>query len=238
MVSPIVEESYYSNADGSYIWGDLTVGPLAAGQAYRRIFDFGCGCGREARRLLLQNTPPQSYLGLDVSRIMIDWCQKNLSSPTVQFVHHDVYNVTYAPDNARNRYLPISDLGNDFSLIEANSVFTHLHEDQARFYLSEMAKMLSDTGIIRATWFFFSKRFFPMMLEHQNTIFVDEHDTTKAVFFDWNFFINMIRSLGFRIADIRWSDAPGFHNTICLARDPRFPDLSSVTPPGDSVLGF
>ena len=37
MVSPIVEEDYYDNPDGSMIWGPLAFPPLSGGEAYRRI---------------------------------------------------------------------------------------------------------------------------------------------------------------------------------------------------------
>ncbi|HUI84709.1 MAG TPA: class I SAM-dependent methyltransferase, partial [Candidatus Binatia bacterium] len=195
-VSPVVDESYYDNPTGDYIWGPLDIGPLAAGEAYQRIFDFGCGCGREARRLLLQRHRPQSYVGLDISRPMIQWCQENLSFDGFSFHHHDVWSGSYAPDNSRNRILPIAHLGSDFTLIEANSVFTHLYADQTEFYLREMYDMLSAWGIIRLTIFFFNKQWFPMLSDDHNNLFVDEKDPTQAVFYDWNYFRNLAGSLG------------------------------------------
>jgi SAM-dependent methyltransferase len=238
MVSPIVEEDYYDNPDGSMIWGPLAFPPLSGGEAYRRILDFGCGCGREARRLALQTNPPERYTGIDINTEMIDWCKKNLKLPGFEFFHHDVWNFKYAPDNSKNRVLPISQHGRGFTLIEANSVFTHLMEDQSRYYLKEMAGMLTPNGIVRTSWFLINKKGFPMMNEKLNTVFVDEEDPTFAVFYDWHAFVSMIHELGYKIIGIEWAQMLGFHNIIYFARGEGFKDVSNVTPPGDCVLGF
>ncbi|MFY9725937.1 MAG: class I SAM-dependent methyltransferase [Bryobacteraceae bacterium] len=238
LVSPITDDSYYDNATGDYIWGPLDLGPLAPGQAYRRVVDFGCGCGREARRLLLQRDPPESYVGIDINREMIAWCRKNLRHKGFSFYHHDVWNVRWAPDNSKNRHLPIAHLSSGATLIEANSVFTHLHDDQARFYLEQMRLMLDPDGIIRGTWFFFNQKCFPAMTEDQHTIFVSEADTTAAVYYDWSYFVSMTRRIGFRIVRTEWSPILGFHNSIYMAKSDRFADLGDTVPPGTSVLGF
>lgn len=238
LVSPVTDDSYYDNPRGDYVWGPLDLSPLQAGQAYESIFDFGCGCGREARQLLLQSDRPRSYVGVDVNPEMIAWCQANLTRDGFSFHHHDVWSPVYAPGNSKRRVLPIRHLGSGFTMIEANSVFTHLHADQTEFYLREMRSMLAPLGLIRATWFLFNKKCFPMMNEHQNTIFVDEFDTTSAVYYDWFYFVNLIRSLGYRMVKIDWSPFLGFHNMIYLATDPGFEDLSNTLPPGSRVLGF
>ncbi|HUI84462.1 MAG TPA: class I SAM-dependent methyltransferase [Candidatus Binatia bacterium] len=237
LVSPNVDDSYYDNPTGNYVFGPLNFGPLAAGEAYQRIFDFGCGCGREARRLLLQKDRPKLYVGLDISPPMIQWCRDNLEVDNFSFHHHDVWSISYAPDNSRNRTLPIAHLGSNFSLIEANSVFTHLCSDQTEFYLREMVKMLSDKGIIRLTIFFFNKKWFPMMGDSNNTLFVDERDPTQAVYYDWNYFRELVKSLGYRIAQVQWTEVPGFHNIVVLARNRKFSDLGDSIPPA-SVFGF
>lgn len=58
LVGP-VEEGFYDNPTGGFVWGDLTLGPLGPGEAYRRVFDFECDCGRTARQLQLQKLPPE-----------------------------------------------------------------------------------------------------------------------------------------------------------------------------------
>jgi SAM-dependent methyltransferase len=237
-VSPITDESYYENSTGEYIWGPLDIPPLVAGEAYRKIFDFGCGCGREARRLLGQKHRPELYIGLDISSVMIEWCQKNLQNDRFKFYHHDVWNASYAAGNTRNRFLPIEDLGSDFTIIEASSVFTHMFADQSEFYLDQMRKMLSPRGIVRATWCFFNKKAFPTMGDGQNTLFIDEADPTLGVYYAWNFFVDMIRRLGYRLIRIEWAYMLGLQNVMYLSLNKDFVDLADVTPPNTSVVGF
>lgn len=237
-VSPITDESYYDNPTGEYIWGPLDIPPLVAGEAYRRIFDFGCGCAREARQLLGQKNQPEMYVGLDINADMIGWCQENLQNDRVKFYHHDVWNASYAASNTRNRFLPIEHLGSGFTIIEANSVFTHMFADQSEFYLDQMRNMLSPKGIVRATWFFFDKKAFPPMGEQQNTLFIDEADPTLGVYYAWNFFIDTIRRLEYRLIRTDWAYMLGFHNVMYLSLNKDFADLSDVNPPGSSVVGF
>jgi SAM-dependent methyltransferase len=239
IVSPITDESYYDNPTGEGIWGPLDFPPLVPNEAYRKVFDFGCGCGREARRLLLQKRPPQEYVGLDIHAGMIDWCQRNLQTANFRFYHLDVWSAGYGADNTRtNRVQPISQLGSDFSIVEANSVFTHNLADQAEFYLDQMRSMLAPRGIIRGTWFFFNKQVFPPMGEKLNTLFIDEGDLTHAVYYDWDFFRTMVTRLGYRVVKIDWSHDVGFHNMVYLGLDREFADLSDVTPPSTSAIGF
>jgi SAM-dependent methyltransferase len=239
LVSPVIDDSYYDNPTGEYVWGPLDIHPLAPGEAYRKVLDFGCGCGREVRRLMQQTHPPQEIVGLDISLKMIEWCAGNLGRPGVTFHHHDVWNIWYAPENTRgNRMLPIRHVGNDFSIIEANSVFTHILQAESRFYLDEMRHMLAPKGLVRATWFFINKKAFPMMSENQNTVFVNEVDPTSAVYYDWNYFVKMTGELGYRIVRVDWAAILGFHNVVYLSQDPAFPELTGLTPPGTSCLGF
>lgn len=237
VVGPL-EDSAYDNPNGDFIWGQLAYPPLEAGEAYRRIFDFGCGCGRDARRLLLQRTPPEEYVGVDVNLALLSWCQDNLSRPNVRFYHHDVWSRTYAPGNSPNRTLPIRHYGSDFSLINAHSVFTHLYEDQALFYLQEMRHMISEKGIIRSTWFFFNRDWFPPLAPSQNCLYLQIEDPTQAIYYDWSFFVSLVRRLDLRIVDRLWADVPGHQNVVILAKGNMFEDRADHLVPSDNVLGF
>ena len=68
----LVDPAGYDNATGAPIHD-------VPAEAYRFFFDFGCGCGRTARRLLRQDEPPERYVGIDLHRGMIEWCQANLA---------------------------------------------------------------------------------------------------------------------------------------------------------------
>ncbi len=239
LIGPM-EPRYFDNPDGGLAWGDLAVGPLMPGQAYRRIFDFGCGCGRSARQLLLQNVPPERYVGIDISHRMIKWCQKNLKRPGVEvaFHHHVVWSATYAPKNSKNDYLPIRRYGTDFTLINAHSIFTHLLEKQTRFYLREMRSMLAEDGLLRCSWFFFNREWFPVLAPEQHCLYVNERDPSQAVYYDWEFFRELVRELGFKIVDADWTKVSGFQSVLLLAWGEKFEDVSANLEPPETVLGF
>ena len=240
LVGPI-ELDHYDNPNRLFTFGDLAVGPLEAGEAYNRVFDFGCGCGRNARQLFLQYTPPKRYVGVDINREMIEWCKSNLTVPNidVNFYHHDVWNLTYAPENSKNLTQPIDQYGKDFTLINAHSVFTHLYEAQTIFYLKQFLGMLSNHGIIRSTWFFFNRDWFlPVLAPYQHCIYVNEIDPTQAVYYDWNYFLEMIHEIGLRIISVIWASVPGGQNAIFLAKSPEFQDIADELIVPSTILGF
>jgi SAM-dependent methyltransferase len=237
LVGP-TEPRFFDNPNGGLAWGDLAIGPLVPGQGYRRIFDFGCGCGRSARQLLLQNVPPDRYVGIDINRPMIDWCRENLKrrGVDVSFHHHDVWSATYAPTNSRNEHLPIRHHGKDFTLINAHSVFTHLLEGQTRFYLREMREILTEDGLLRCSWFFFNRHWFPVLAPNQHCLYVNERDPTQAVYYDWSFFRELVQELNFKIVDSSWTQVSGFQSFVLLAWGEKFEDLSAdLEPPEDGA---
>ncbi|MCP4901510.1 MAG: class I SAM-dependent methyltransferase [bacterium] len=240
IVGPTEDEAY-DNPDGSFVFGDLGIGPLEAGEAYRRVFDFGCGCGRNARQLLLQQRPPEQYVGIDVGIGMIKWCQRNLSPPksNFSFHHHDVWSQTYAPGNTRgNSVLPLTEFGRDFTLINAHSVFTHLYEHQTLFYLDQCRDLLAERGIFRTTWFFFNRDWFPVLNPGQHCVYVNSDDPTQAVYYDWSFFAETIEGLGFKIVGVGWHPTPGYQHEVLLAKGPEFPNLMPQLELSPNVLGF
>ena len=231
------EDYAFDNPSGERIWGDLDVGGLEPGEAYRRIFDFGCGCGRNARQLLLQDKPPERYVGIDIHPGLVEWCQGNLRRPGVEiyFDHHDVWSPTYAPENTRRETLPLTPYGKDYTLVNAHSVFTHLYERQTEFYLDQCRQLIGERGLLRTTWFFFDRSWFPVLAPHQHSLFVNDHDPTQAVYFDWQYFLGLIRKLGLKIVHINWTIVPGFQNEVYLMKGEQ--KDAPPEPPG-TILGF
>jgi SAM-dependent methyltransferase len=173
--------------------------------AFRQVFDFGCGCGRLARQMIQQRPQPAHYVGTDLHRGMIEWCQRNLSSiaPNFEFFHHDVYNYHFNPDpeKPRMRAWPLADAA--FTLVEAWSVFTHLTEAQATYYLSECSRILAPDGILHTTWFLFDKTDFPMLTDAQNALYASDLDPSAAVMFDRTWLRSIAATLGLTIFDVR-----------------------------------
>lgn len=112
---------------------------------YRPYLDFGCGCGRSARHLALQHPRPQRYVGIDLHRGMVAWCQRELQSRIegFRFEHHAVFSPCLNPDRTLPWIAPFPVEDGSISLIEATSVFTHLIEGQAEYYLDEVARVLT-----------------------------------------------------------------------------------------------
>lgn len=172
------EESLYDNPDGRPIF-DL------APEAYDFVLDFGCGCGRIARQLIQQTPRPQRYVGLDLHRGQVEWCRANLAphAPGFEFRHQNVFCKGLNPRGTAD-VLPFPAPDRSVSLIVAWSVFTHVNQAAAAFYLRETARVLRPGGLLFSTWFLFDKADFPMMQTFQNALFINEVDPTNAVIFD------------------------------------------------------
>jgi SAM-dependent methyltransferase len=182
--------------------------PTVTTEQYASVFDFGCGCGRVARQLALAAAPmPGKYLGIDLHREMIDWCNENLAPRlrNFSFVHHDVFNPGFNPDPSLPRVAPFPLEDHSVTLLVAWSVFTHLLQTQAEYYMDEVARVLAPMGVMIATFFMFDKAYFPMMQEFQNALYINEDDPTNAVIFDRHWLVESLESRGLRI---RSADPP------------------------------
>lgn len=131
----------------------IKVGDL---QPYERVLDIGCGSGRMALPLTTYLSPTGAYVGMDIVKPSIVWCQQNISPnfPNFQFFHTDLYNQRYNPQgraSADNYTFPLPN--HHFSFIFLTSVFTHLLPDSTKNYLSQLARLLSWQGRILATFF-------------------------------------------------------------------------------------
>lgn len=130
-------------------WAGLIGALLKPGST---ILDIGCGCGRTAR-YLLRNPSIRRYIGFDIVKPSIDWCNNFLASQSeanrFRFVHLDVKSKWYNPDGAVEAgacRFPAEDAAVDLAV--AASLFTHLLEPDARHYLEEAARVLKPGGII------------------------------------------------------------------------------------------
>jgi SAM-dependent methyltransferase len=228
----LLDDSYFDNPAG-----DLVFAALPA-DAYGSVLDFGCGCGRIARQLIQQRPRPRSYLGLDLHRGMVRWCQQNLAphAPGFRFEHHDVHHAALNPEGQRQP-LPFPLEDRSVRLVNAWSVFTHLLEDQARHYLSEAARVLAPDGFLHATWFLFDKASFPMMQEFQNTLFINHEDPTNAVLFDRAWLLRAAAAAGLKLV---WAKRPkirGYQWILVMAHAAHaWPEIP--LPQDDGPTGF
>lgn len=188
--------------------------------AYESVFDFGCGCGRIARLLLLQQPRPRRYIGIDIAADMIEWCRANLSPVDAgfQFLHHDVYSPGYAPGNSLRLGLPFPADNEQFSLVVAHSVFTHLTQPQTEYYLGEIARIMKVDGVAFTSWFFFDNASFPFLLEGPFTLYTSETDFSQAVIYDRRWFLGALRRAGLRVRSTTPPSIPGHQWRVFLER--------------------
>lgn len=212
LVGPL-DERLYDNPSGELF--DARV----PADRYGAVLDFGSGCGRVARQLAMQSTPPARYLGIDINARMVAWCRENLvpGQGRWEFVHHDVHNPLLGQFNTPRRMdsWPCGD--GEFTLVFAHSVFTHLLADQAEFYLGEVGRALRSGGMALTTWFLFDKANFPMMQDFQNTMFINLDDPTNAVIFDRAYVTKVAAAHGLTLRE----EFPGFQQTLLFEKTGR-----------------
>lgn len=141
-------------------------------QPHEVVLDVGCGIGRMAVPLTDYLTLPGKYEGIDIIRMGIDWCQKNITSrfSNFRFQLADVYNSHY---NVRGTYqayeyrFPFDD--NYFDFVFLTSVFTHLPVRETEHYLSEISRVLKPGGRCFATFFLLNEESRQLMAGKSST---------------------------------------------------------------------
>lgn len=117
------------------------------------VLELGCGCGRYAIGFARFLKGSGSYVGVDVDRSMIDWCQENLQTSSVRFFHANVYSKVYNPEGgpSRDYRFPLSD--SSVTLVASNSLFSHLLYPEFEHYMKETGRVLEKGGIVHLTLF-------------------------------------------------------------------------------------
>ncbi len=101
-----------------------------AGPPSTRVLEFGVGCGRVAR-WTTRLRPDAAFDGCDIDGRLLDWSKTHLPGR---------YALT-APEP------PLPYPNGAFDLVYALSVFTHMHEPQAKAWLAELARVTRPGGL-------------------------------------------------------------------------------------------
>lgn len=102
-------------------------------ESFKKILDFGCGCGRLAR---IFKGYSGELIGCDIDSRLVDWVQNNL---------YPMKAIQTFP----NKSLPF--LNNQFDFIVSVSIFSHLNEESQHFYLEELARCTQSGGYLMLT---------------------------------------------------------------------------------------
>ena len=102
---------------------------------FKRILDFGCGCGRTLVHLKDLAPGPQ-FDGTDIDEAAIEWCKRNLR---------------FATFSVGNASPPTEYASDSFDFIYAISVFTHLDEEYQFQWLEELRRIVKLGGVVLLT---------------------------------------------------------------------------------------
>ena len=136
------------------------------------IVDIGCGIGRDAFHLLDYLDQDGSYIGIDVTRDSIVWCQKNITARDRRFTFHhaDAFSELYNPHGAKStKDIPLPAADQSVDRIVLASVFTHLLEDEVQHYLAEFKRVLKPSGLVYANFFLYSPEALASAAQNGNT---------------------------------------------------------------------
>lgn len=116
------------------------------------ILDVGCGTGM----LGIASEPflgrDGKYFGIDVMKNDIEFCRRHFPSENFEFIHFDVTNPAYAPSQTNSKSSwPVA--SESIDLTTALSVWTHLNEEDALFYFSEISRVIKSNGRAIVTFF-------------------------------------------------------------------------------------
>src|SRR5579872_5489065 len=108
---------------GSDFYAALSAASAKPLTEYRRLLDFGCGCGRFLRML---KGHPHEVFGCDIDSRYVEWVRQNL--PFVQGERSGVKPPLPYPEN-------------QFDCIISISVFSHLNEKSQNQFLRELFRI-------------------------------------------------------------------------------------------------
>lgn len=143
-------------------WDVISVGHMEQYAKYAPIdpdasvLEVGCGVGRDAIQLTEHLSNKGSYVGIDIIRPSIEWCQANITPrhPNFTFRYLDIKSQIHNAGGSlrvRDVQLPVPSASADRIILQ--SVFTHMFYDDIIHYLKEFHRVLKPGGKVVTSFF-------------------------------------------------------------------------------------
>jgi ubiquinone/menaquinone biosynthesis C-methylase UbiE len=131
-----------------------------------QVLDVGCGLGRMANPLTDYLSARGEYVGFDIVKKGVEWCQTHITPryPNFRFYHSNVRNKFYNPEGvyeASSYRFPYEDGSFDFVFL--TSVFTHMFPADMENYLREVSRVLKKGGTSFITMFLLNEESEPLI---------------------------------------------------------------------------
>ena len=194
------------------------------------ILDIGCGSGLVAIQLLDYVRRPGRYVGIDIHKPSIRWCQRHLTrrNDAFEFIAIDVANGQYnpkAPTRADQYALPFPN--GSFDLVVVKSVFTHMKPEEVDNYFKEIARVMSAAGQCLATFFLLHDRQHELAAQGRNQLdfaygnriwrYVYRSSPESAIGYDRAYIMELMDKHGLMLRQpIYWGTWSGIADGLCF----------------------
>jgi len=145
----------YSYAEWAHVIGifQTLINQNLKNKENANILDVGCGTGLLAIASEPFLSSNSKYVGIDVVPIDIEFCRNHYDHSKFSFDLLSVLNPAYNPKGCdKKEKWDLAD--NVFDLVTALSVWTHFDEEDAKFYLKEVYRVLKPGGRAIITFFY------------------------------------------------------------------------------------
>tara|TARA_R110002111_G_scaffold241912_3_gene303792 strand:- start:3149 stop:3829 length:681 start_codon:yes stop_codon:yes gene_type:complete len=191
------------------------------------IVEIGCGCGRLTRQIaeyrLRGSIYSGKYLGIDIDKEMIDWCEAHFDD-RFEFALSTHGSTSYIPSDEKTGAYSIPRDDRSVDYVYGTSLLTHLLEAEMVNYLAESARILrprswiylSCFAVDRATRHAGSRHTFQHRIA--NAYVESMAQPQAAVAYQSDFLVESALNAGFAFAEVQ--SAPGDVQHALLARTP------------------
>lgn len=142
------------------------------------IVDLGSGTGILAIAAEPLVCAGGRYVGLDVNPVDIAFCKQHYPSPPFEFHHMPAHNAAYAAAQSGQKHWPVVD--NCADLVTALSVWSHLNEADALFYMHDAYRVLRPGGKAIITGFILDETY-EASLESRTDEMGTYHSSAKSM---------------------------------------------------------